>query len=257
MVRTSYATKLATLFITTGLLSACQELGEDHERFLKESYDKAEYMVPMRDGVELYTIAYTPKDQSRVYPVMLYRTPYSIRPYEPDEFRTPLGPTAEFDRAGYIFVYQDVRGQYRSEGDFEVIRPPAAELPEPTEADEITDNFDTIEWLLANVPNHNGRVGQWGISYSGWQTVMGLVDAHPALVAASPQASPADMFIGDDWHHNGAFRIMYSFAWLAGNARRRDAPTTEGSDRFDYGTPSGYDFFLEAGSAANIDAPQS
>ena len=253
MVRISSATKLATLFVTTGLFSAFQDLGGNHEQFLQETFDKAEYMVPMRDGVELYTIVYTPKDQSRPYPVMLYRTPYSIRPYEPDEFRSPLGPTAEFDRAGYIFVYQDVRGQYRSEGDFEVIRPPAAEPSEPTDADEITDNFDTIEWVLANVPNHNGRVGQWGISYAGWQTVMGLVDAHPALVASSPQASPADMFIGDDWHHNGAFRLMYSFAWLAGNARRRDAPTTEGSDSFAYGTLSGYDFFLEAGSAANID----
>jgi putative CocE/NonD family hydrolase len=123
----------------------------------------------------------------------------------------------------------------------------------PTDTDETTDNFDTIDWLLANIPNHNGRVGQWGISYSAWQAIMGITDAHPALVAASPQASPSDMFIGDDWHHNGAFRIMYAFSWLAGNARRRDAPTTERGEAFDYGTTSGYDFFLEAGSAANVD----
>ena len=259
--RTSSAPWAAVLTMAASIVAGCQDpdqtpdlnAAQDHPAYLRESYDKAEYMVAMRDGVELYTIVYTPKDQSRSYPVLLYRTPYSIGPYEPDKFRDPLGPTSEFDRAGYIFAFQDVRGQFRSEGNFEVIRPPAPEPKGPMDADEITDNYDTIEWLLATVPNHNGRVGQWGISYSAWQTVMGMVDAHPALVAASPQASPSDMFIGDDWHHNGAFRIMYSFSWLAGNARRRDAPTTERSGSFDYGTPSGYDFFLEAGSAANID----
>ncbi len=123
----------------------------------------------------------------------------------------------------------------------------------PTDVDESTDNFDTIEWVLDNVEGHNGRVGQWGISYSGWQTLMGMVDAHPALAASSPQASPSDMFIGDDWHHNGAFRIMYAFSWLSGNARRRDAPTDQRGEPFDYGTDWGYQFFLEAGAASNID----
>ncbi len=224
-----------------------------HHAYVLEHYEKSEHMVAMRDGIELYTLVYEPRDRSREYPILLFRTPYSIGPYEPGEYRNPLGPSEEFDRSGYIFAFQDVRGQFRSEGEFEVIRAPAPEPRGPTDTDEITDNYDTIEWLLANVENHNGRVGQWGISYPGWQTVMGMVDAHPALVAASPQASPSDMFIGDDWHHNGAFRIMYAFSWLSGNARRRDGPTSTRGARFDYGTPSGYDFFLNAGSAATVD----
>ncbi len=226
---------------------------EAHLSYLTQAYEKSEHMVAMRDGIELYTLVYAPVDRSRDYPVLLFRTPYSIGPYEASEYRNPLGPTAEFDRAGYIFVFQDVRGQFRSQGEFEVIRPLAAEPKAAIAADESTDNYDTIEWVLDNVENHNGRVGQWGISYPGWQTVMGMVDAHPALVAASPQASPSDMFVGDDWHHNGAFRIMYAFSWLSGNARQRDGPTESRGARFDYGTPSGYDFFLNAGSAATLD----
>ncbi len=224
-----------------------------HLAWLEANYDKTGHMVPMRDGVELFTIVYKPREIVDPVPVMLFRTPYSIGPYEAGEYRNPLGPSAEFDRAGYVFVFQDVRGQFMSEGDFEVIRPLAPVPKRPATADESTDNYDTIEWVLANVEGHNGRVGQWGISYPGWQTVMGMVDAHPALAASSPQASPSDMFIGDDWHHNGAFRIMYSFSWLAGNARRRDAPTDTRASAFDYGTDSGYDFFLEAGAASNID----
>ena len=224
-----------------------------HLAWLEVSYEKTSHMVPMRDGVELFTIVYRPREITEPHPVMLFRTPYSVGPYEPGEYRNPLGPSAEFDRAGYIFVFQDVRGQFMSEGDFEVIRPLAPAPKGPSTADESTDNYDTIEWVLANVDGHNGRVGQWGISYPGWQTVMGMVDAHPALAASSPQASPADMFIGDDWHHNGAFRIMYAFSWLAGNARRRDGPTDARGAAFDYGTDSGYDFFLEAGAASNID----
>ncbi|NJD19322.1 MAG: CocE/NonD family hydrolase, partial [Gemmatimonadetes bacterium] len=176
---------------------------EEHEAWLRANYDKTEHMVPMRDGVRLFTLVYTPKDRSRTYPILLMRTPYSIGPYEPDRYRVPLGPTASFDRDGYIFAFQDVRGQFRSEGTFEVIKAPRPKPKGPTDTDEVTDNYDTIEWLLRNVANHNGRVGQWGISYPGWQVVMGMIDAHPALVAASPQASPSDMFIGDDWHHNG------------------------------------------------------
>jgi len=235
-----------------------QAVGEstasEHAQWVRQNYDKADYMVPMRDGTRLFTIVYTPRDQSQTYPILFYRTPYSIPPYGADEYRELLGPSPEFDRDGYIFVFQDVRGKYRSEGEFQVIRPLVANPQGPQEVDESTDNWDTIEWLLANIPNHNGRVGQWGISYSGWQTAMGMVNAHPALKASSPQASPSDMFIGDDWHHNGAFRLMYAFSWLAGNARRRAGPTESRTGAFEYGTPWGYEFFLEAGSAAAIDS---
>ncbi len=239
-----------TLWSAAGSRSAAPQ---SHEDYLRENYVKTEHMVPMRDGVRLYTIVYAPKDETEEYPVMLFRTPYSIGPYEPDRFRSPLGPTAQFDRDGYIFVFQDVRGKFRSEGEFEVIKPLARDRPGAPETDESTDNYDTIEWALDHLPSDNGRVGQWGISYPGWQTVMGMVDRHPALVASSPQASPSDMFIGDDWHHNGAFRIMYAFSWLSSNARQREGPTSTRPGRFDYGTPWGYEFFLEAGSAADID----
>jgi len=227
----------------------------EHAAWVKQNYVKSETMVPMRDGGSLFTQIYMPRDSSaREYPVLFYRTPYSIPPYGPEAYREMLGPSPEFDRAGYIFVFQDVRGKFRSEGDFEVMRALADSAGLATGAvDESTDNYDTIEWVLANVGHHNGKVGQWGISYSGWQTVMGMVNAHPALVAASPQASPSDMFIGDDWHHNGAFRIMYAFSWLSGNARVRSGPSESRPERFDYGTPWGYDFFLEAGSAQDID----
>ncbi len=245
---------LVALAIST--LSSCGpygSTGEDHAAWVRLHYDKQEHMVPMRDGVELFTIVYTPKKRDEELPILLYRTPYSIAPYGLDEYREVLGPSPEFDRDGYIFAFQDVRGKFKSEGEFAVIRPLAPKPKGVTDTDESTDNFDIIEWLLANIEGNNGRVGQWGISYSGWQALMGMVDAHPALVASSPQASPSDMFIGDDWHHNGAFRIMYAFSWLSRNARRRDTPTEERAGPFDYGTPSGYDFFLEAGAASRID----
>jgi putative CocE/NonD family hydrolase len=219
---------------------------------VEEHYDKAEYMVPMRDGIKLFTIIYTPKDNSRKYPILLYRTPYSIRPYGKNSYRKQLGPSPEFDQDGYIFVFQDVRGKFKSEGKFQVIKPLISEKKSAHDVDENTDTYDTIEWLLKNIPNHNSRVGQWGISYSGWETVMGMVDAHPALKASSPQASPSDMFIGDDWHHNGAFRLMYAFSWLSGNARLRRTPTERRGRPFDYGTPWGYKFFQEVGTISRI-----
>src|SRR5687768_14719693 len=220
----------------------------------KAHYVKRDTMIPMRDGVKLYTIIYTPRDTTRDYPIILFRTPYSIRPYEPDVYRNVLGPSREFDRDGYVFVFQDVRGKFRSEGEFEVMRPFKPVKRTPKDVDESSDTYDTIDWLLKNVRPNNGRVGMWGISYPGWQTVMGMMDPHPALKAASPQASPSDMFIGDDFHHNGAFRLAYAFSWLAGNARTRTGQTTASSGGFDYGTPDGYRFFMEAGVPGRIDS---
>jgi uncharacterized protein len=218
---------------------------------VRAHYAKREVMIPMRDGVKLFTILYEPKDRSRTYPFLLLRTPYSIPPYGPDEYPPQIGPSPEFDRDGFIFVFQDVRGKFRSEGEFVVMRP-YAPSKSGTETDESTDNYDTIGWLLRNVENHNGRVGQYGVSYPGFQTVMGMIDAHPALKASSPQASPSDMFLGDDWHHNGAFRLMYAFSWLSSNARVREGVTTEREEPFDYGTPDGYRFFLDLGPIANV-----
>ncbi len=217
------------------------------------AYVKSEHMVPMRDGVKLFTIVYTPKDQSQTHPIMLHRTPYGSPPYGPNAYRKSLGPSADFAREGFIFAYQDVRGKFRSEGEFIVMRPI---LPDPqgTQTDESTDTFDTIDWLVKKVPNNNGRAGQWGISYPGTQTVWGLVRSHPALKASSPQAPAIDMFLGDDFHHNGAFRLMYTFSWLAGNARPRAGATETRGGGFRYGTPDGYRFFLDAGPVRNINA---
>jgi putative CocE/NonD family hydrolase len=219
---------------------------------VRANYAKSEHMVPMRDGVKLFTIVYAPKDQSQPYPFMIHRTPYSSPPYGPDAYRATLGPSAGFAKERFIFVYQDVRGKFRSEGEFVVMRPIRAVKKGPADTDESTDTYDTIEWLLKNVPNNNGRAGQWGISYPGTQTVWGMIGAHPALKASSPQAPAIDMFLGDDFHHNGAFRLMYTFSWLAGNARPRAGATETRGAGFDYGTPDGYRFFLEAGPVANI-----
>lgn len=236
-----------TLFIASGILYA------QGTSYLKQNYDKAEYMIPMRDGVKLFTQIYTPKDETQKYPILLFRTPYSIRNYGPEISRFFLGPNKLYAPEKFIFVYQDVRGKFKSEGEFVVMRSHKIDKLSPENTDESSDTYDTVEWLLKNIPNHNGRVGQWGISYPGWQTVMGMIDAHPAMKASSPQASPSDMWIGDDFHHNGAFRLMYTFGWLSWNAQKRTGASEERPARFDYGTPDGYKFFLELGPISNVD----
>jgi putative CocE/NonD family hydrolase len=223
-IRESHRTRTVLVALTL-LLSATAQVPAQVPAFdAKAHYTKRDVMVPMRDGVKLFTIVYTQRDSTRTYPVILFRTPYSIRPYEPDVFRPTLGPSQDFDREGYIFVFQDVRGKFRSEGEFELLKPFKPVKRGARDVDESSDTYDAIEWVLANVRPNNGRVGMWGVSYPGWQVVLGMMDPHPALRAASPQASPSDMFIGDDFHHNGAFRLMYAFSWLAGNARPRAAP---------------------------------
>jgi putative CocE/NonD family hydrolase len=214
----------------------------------RDHYEKRELMVPMRDGVRLFTIVYTPRDTSRTYPFLVTRTAYGVAPYGADDYRAYLGPYVDFSKRGFIFVYQDVRGRFRSEGEFVHHDPYVPGLSKPNST---RDMFDTVEWLLANVPNHNGRVGQRGVSWSGWEASMGMIDAHPAIHASSPQAPPQDQFLGDDYHSGGAFQLAYGFDWLAENARRRDAPSDAPARRFDYGTPDGYRFFLELDAPAN------
>ena len=241
------------ILIATTVLLAASVLSVQEKFDIKANYDKAEYMIPMRDGVKLYTQVYTPKDKSQKYPILLFRTPYSVGYYKPNNFRLYLGPNFDYAREGFIFVYQDVRGKFKSGGNFVVMKPHKAVKRGPQDTDESSDTYDTIQWVLKNIPNHNGRAGQWGISYPGWQTVMGMIDAHPALKASSPQASPSDMWIGDDFHHNGAFRLMYTFGWLSWNAQTRTGATEKRGIRFDYGTPDGYKFFLELGPVSNVD----
>lgn len=220
------------------------------EAEVKANYTKLEQLIPMRDGVKLFTAIYMPKDRSQPYPIMLTRTPYTVTPYGPEQYKTSLGPSLFLQQEKYIFVYQDVRGKFMSEGEWVEVRP---RKKNANEIDDSTDAYDTIEWLLKNVPNNNGRVGMWGISYPGFYTSMGAIDAHPALKAASPQAPIADWFIGDDFHHNGAFFLPHAFNFFATLGKPRPKPTSEIPARFQHGTPDGYKFFLDMGPLANAD----
>jgi putative CocE/NonD family hydrolase len=255
MRSTKAAPAKALLFALWLALAGAAGPAAAQEQFnVRDNYAKSEHMIPMRDGVKLFTVVYAPKDRSRPYPIMLNRTPYSVGPYGADEYRTLLGPSAHFMREGYVFVYQDVRGRYMSEGAYMDVRPHKPKKSGPTDIDESTDTYDTIEWLVKNVPNNNGRVGMWGISYPGFYAAMGLLDAHPALRAASPQAPIADWFIGDDFHHNGTFFLNHAFNFYSSFGRPRPKPTTEGAPRFAHGTPDAYSFFLEMGPLANANA---
>ena len=176
-----------------------------------KQFTRTSEMIPMRDSVKLYTAVYVPKEHKVPLPFVMIRTPYGIESRGPKALKEYLKDLAD---EGYIFVFQDIRGRHKSEGQFVMSRPPR-DPKNASAIDEATDTKDTIDWLLKNVPNHNGRVGMLGVSYPGWLTVMALLDPHPALKAASPQASPADMFLGDDFHHNGAFRLSYGFEYVA------------------------------------------
>jgi uncharacterized protein len=216
-------------------------------------FDKHEYRIPMRDGVRLYTAVYVPKDESLQSPFLMYRTRYGVRHYGPDVY-APLEDIAWPDFAGppYIFVLQDVRGSFLSEGTFVDMTPHVVHKRGPEDVDQSTDTYDTIEWLLKNVPRNNGRVGLWGISYDGFFTAAGMIDAHPALVAASPQAPQADWFGGDDLHLHGAL-VLDGFEYFSAWGRPRRAPTTEPPRPIDFGTPDGYAFYLRAGPVRNLD----
>jgi putative CocE/NonD family hydrolase len=213
---------------------------------VKAHYTKYEYRIPMRDGKRLFTAVYVPKDQGKTYPILITRTPYSVRPYGADAYPDRLGPSPLFAKAGYIFAYQDVRGRWMSEGEFVNMRPHLRDKG-PKDVDESTDTYDTISFLLRKVPNHNGKVGLWGISYPGFYSAAGMIDAHPALKAVSPQAPVTDWFIGDDWHHNGALFLAHMFNFHARFDRPRPAPTRKFKADFDHGTPDGYQFFLDLG----------
>ena len=227
----------------------------EHRDYIKSHYTKYEYYIPMRDGVKLFTSVYVPKDDSQPYPMLLIRTPYSVAPYGVDKYPDTLRPGAAYVKAGYIFVYQDVRGRWMSEGDYVNIRPHNPTKSGDKEIDESSDTYDTIEWLLKNVKGNNGRVGQTGISYPGFYTVCGMIDAHPAMKAASPQAPVTEWFIGDDWHHNGAFMLPHAFNFMFGFGKARPEPTKKfGRPAFEHDTPDGYKFFLDMGPLKNADA---
>ena len=205
------------------------------------AFEKTEVMIPARDGVKLHTIIYAPKSATGPLPIILTRTPYGIAGSD-GAFATSYAELAE---EGFIFAFQDIRGRFGSEGQFVMLRSPR-DKRDAKAIDEGTDTHDSIEWMLKNVPRNNGRVGMLGVSYPGWLTVMAMLDPHPALKAVSPQASPASMWIGDDFHHNGAFRLSYGFEYVA---------MMEGGKEFSPFTFDQYDtysWYLSLGSLANI-----
>lgn len=211
---------------------------EEDSTFVYNNYNKREVYIPMRDGTKLFTAIYTPKDNGEEYPIIMYRTPYAVEPYGEDNYKVDLGPNMRMTRDKYIFVYQDVRGTHMSEGKFSDM------TPHKRGTNESRDTFDTIEWLLANVSNNNGKVGQWGISYPGFYTAAGMIDTHPALVAVSPQAPIADWFF-DDFHHHGAFFYPHAFNFFSSFGRPRPEPTQLKKPRFEHGTEDGYSFFKD------------
>jgi putative CocE/NonD family hydrolase len=238
-----------TLIALFGFAAAGRtDIPDKPAQYIKDNYTRQTQRVPMRDGVRLHTIVYAPRDTKQKYPVLLFRTPYGIPPYADDQFRTSLGPNPHFIKEGYIFVYQDVRGCYMSEGDFENMRPQLA--PGQRGSDESTDTYDTIDWLLKNVAGHNGKVGQFGISYPGFYTAAGMINAHPALKASSPQAPIADWFF-DDFYHHGALFLAHSFTFFNRFGQPRPEPTQSRPGGTNFGTPDGYQFFLDLGPLKN------
>ena len=223
----------------------------ERESYIRLHYTKQEHMIPMRDGVKLFTAVYLPRETTKKYPILIKRTPYAVSPYGVDKFPSSLGPSEHFVKAGYIFVNQDVRGRFMSEGEFVQVTPHVPDKQKPTDIDESTDAYDTIEWLVKNIPGHNGRVGMYGISYPGFYAAAGMIDAHPALKAVSPQAPVGDWYF-DDFLHNGAFFLAHAYRWLGNNAQTRGKPTTEKAKPIEYATPDGYKLFLDAGTMAEV-----
>jgi len=224
--------------------------GDARAEYIRANYSKFEYRVPMRDGVRLFTSVYVPNDRPGEHPIMLFRTPYSVGPYGADRYKGRLGPSEPFEKDGYIFVFQDVRGKFMSEGTYDNMRPHIDAKKKKTDVDESSDTYDTIEWLVTNIPHNNGKVGQWGISYPGFYSSAGMIDSHPALAAVSPQAPIADWF-WDDMHHNGAFILPLAFDFFSVFGPARPEPTTERAEFFEHGTPDGYQFFLDLGPLSN------
>jgi hypothetical protein len=218
--------------------------GED----IRARYTKYEHRIPVRDRTRLFTAVYVPKDVQEARPILLNRTPYGVSPYGADRFPERLGPSEHFVKDGYIFAYQDVRGRYMSEGEWIEMTPHKPRKSGPRDVDESTDAWDTIDWLVRNVPGNNGRVGMWGISYPGFYVSASMIDAHPALKAASPQAPVTDLFMGDDSYHNGAFMLAANFGFYVHFPPREGGPKPPSERRrFDYGTPDGYDYHRRLG----------
>lgn len=256
----AHAGNLASLS-TAGTASKTEE-GAKAKSSLREKYTKYEYRIPMRDGVKLFTVLYVPKDSSQAYPFLMNRTPYGSgvaehgqSHYGVDFFPSELGPSKEFEESGYIFVDQDVRGRFMSEGKWQEMTPHHKAMRVAGEGVESQDMHDTVAWLLKNVSGNNGKVGIWGISYPGFYAAASVIDSHPAIKAASPQAPVTDLYMGDDSYHGGAFMLAANFGFYA-NFTNEANPTNlpKKWEEFDYGTEDGYQFFLSHLTLKNITA---
>ena len=238
MKRIAPAFLLATVvFLVASVSPASQQPASS----AADRFEVSDVMVPMRDGKRLHTKIFTPRGQTGPLPIIFKRTPYGIEG-SANAFSAYYKALAE---EGYIFVHQDIRGKFGSEGDF-VMQRPARQPGDTKSLDEGTDTYDTIDWLIKNVRNNNGRVGMLGVSYDGWTTIMGAIEPHPALKAISPQASPADMWMGDDFHHNGAFRLSYGFEYAAMMESGKDVQQFS-FDRYDT-----FDWYLNLGPLKNV-----
>jgi len=224
---------------------------EKKENYAQKNYNKQEATITMRDGIKLFVSIYSPKDVSKTYPILLQRTPYSCAPYGKTEFRKHIGPNETMMKEGYIIVYEDVRGRWMSEGTYDNMRPYIPNKKDQSQIDESSDTYDTIDWLVKNVANNNGKVGTWGISYPGFYTSYSTLDAHPALKAASPQAPIGDFFF-DDFHHNGAFLLSYFRAIGLFGAPKNMPTDTAWYKLPEFNTKDQYQFFLEAGPISNL-----
>ncbi len=256
ITRATFTLQLLAYLVASGLPTLIPQNAAAQEAISPEStirlrYQKSEHVIPMRDGSKLHTTVFSPKDTSRKYPILMKRTPYSSAPYGADTYPSSLGPSEHFPKAGYIFVHQDVRGRFMSEGTFQQVTPHIVNKSSPTDCDESSDTFDTIDWLLKNIANHNGHVGMFGISYPGFYASAGMIDAHPALRAVSPQAPVGDWYF-DDFLHNGAFFLAHAYRWLNNNAQERTGPTTERPTPEVMPSIDGYQLFLNANTIEEI-----
>jgi uncharacterized protein len=239
-----------TIILFSSLKVNAQNYIQDSAWFVN-NYDKMEVNIIMRDGVKLFTSIYAPKNKTEKSPILMTRTPYSCRPYGAAYRNFWSTHYINYAKENYIFVTQDVRGRWMSEGQFIDVRPFIKNKKSKTEIDEASDTYDAIDWLVKNT-NCNGNVGILGTSYPGFYANMAAFSNHPALKAVSPQAPVTDWFQGDDFHHNGAFAFMDAFDFYTSFGRPRPKPTTVGNQDFDYKNNDNYDFFLKVGSLKSL-----
>lgn len=250
--------KMLRSVLTVGLISMGAVAQTAPDSFVRTHYTKMEFHIPMRDGVKLYASAYVPKpdtfDDHGPYPLMITRTPYACAPYGADKFPRRVGPSPELEKSGYIFVCEDVRGRYQSEGVFVESRPQIDDKKSAKDVDESSDMYDTVEFLLKHLPNNNGKVGVTGTSYPGFYTSAAIINSHPAIKAASPQAPMTDLFDGeDDAYHNGAFMLAANYGFYPFFLPQK-TPVLPGKEKFDAMAPDAYNFYLHGGNLAALNA---